>query len=436
MLASIFSLAVLSLLASSAAAQYTSTWGFCFTASSLPNSPYGPWSVATGGTLTVGAPYFYNNSGTPAASGGLRWAQNVMSASVTRTQYNRDGTVSTATLGLATAGVQGSDLVFFNSTPYTDWNGIAFAVQSSSDKPYSGSNTWIVYPNNFPVQAVELYYDLPAYNYPTEYHHDNQTNGAMVVQAGSAPSCKPAALPSSMQCAALTYQFCYQAYAAAANGQPAWQTSIQGTMLTKTSAAASSITGANGLYILSVTGTRMQSVSGGAATSVPIVGQTWHNSGGGDANEYTDDPLLSATAPFISSTNGFVLYTGSQFSYPNGSMEAINNGYALVNADPLGVSGSSVIEQQGPTPDWSAMAVSCSCSQMTCPLISSSANAAQSSGTTSGCNAQSQSMSGAQCTTSGSPTCSAPSGSSGAAQLTVSVATVLVAVAAVLALLL
>ena len=422
MLSSLFSFALvaLSLLVPSTVAQAT-TWGFCFKSSSLADSPYGPWSVATGGLLTVGPLFFFDNTNTSASGGGMRWAQTVTGATVSRTQLNRDGTTSTAQLVLGTVGVQGSDMLFFNSTPYTDWNGIAFQVQSSSDLPFSGatgSNSWIVYPNNFPTQQVELYYDLPAYNYPTEYHHDNQTNAVMTVQAGSAPDCTPNALPQAQQATALTYQFCYQAYAAAVGSVPAWQVAIQGTFLTKTAAATSAISGQTGLYILSVTGTRTQQ-AGTNTTSTPIVGQTWHNSGGGDANEYKDDPLLTSAAPYLVPGYGFVFYTGFLFAYPNGSVETVDNPYAKVNALPLAVTGSSVTERQGPTPDWSGFAVSCGCSQMTCPLITASSSAATSGVVNSSCSATSKSTSATTCSTSG--------GNNGAAHLTISAATLFVA---------
>ena len=117
MLARLISVAaVLVALGSSAVAQ-PSTWGFCFTSSSWSNSPYGPWSVATYGTLQLGPPFFFNSSGTPAPAGGMRNASQVMSANVQRRQLNRDGTVSTATLTLVASGVQGGDNLFFYTAP-------------------------------------------------------------------------------------------------------------------------------------------------------------------------------------------------------------------------------------------------------------------------------------------------------------------------------
>ena len=112
----LLSLVVLSVLAWSAVAQST-TYSFCFTSSSLPNSPYGPWSVATQGTLTLSAPFWFNVSGTPANAGGARYAQTVTAVTGSRTQLNRDGTTSSATLGLCATGVQGSDNQFYNNTP-------------------------------------------------------------------------------------------------------------------------------------------------------------------------------------------------------------------------------------------------------------------------------------------------------------------------------
>ena len=267
---------------------------------------------------------------------------------------------------------------------YTDWNGIAFQVQSSSDKPYSGSNSWIVYPNDFPTQQVELYYDLPTYTYPTEYHHDNQTNGVMTIQQGSAPSCTPAPITAALQSSVLTFQFCYQAYAAATASVPAWQVAIQGTFLTKTSTYTSPISSQTGLYILSVTGTRSQQ-AGSNSSSTPIVGQTWHNSGGGDGNEWNDDPLLMTSAPFLVPNYGLALYMGYLFGYANGTTETVDNYYAQVLVDPLGVSGTTVTERQGPTPDFSSFAVSCGCSLMTCPMITSSGSAATGSGVSTSC---------------------------------------------------
>ena len=246
------------------------------------------------------------------------------------------------------------------------------AVTSSDNSP-SGTTGWIVYPNNFPTQQVELYYDLPAYNYPTEYHHDNQTNAVMTVVAGSTvPSCNPTPITQSLQTSTLTYQFCYQAYQAASGSVPAWQVAIQGQMVTQNTLTRSNISGQTGFYILSVSGTRYQSINSAATTSVPIVGQTWHNSGGGDANEFKDDPLLLQAAPHLVAGYGLVLYTGSLFMYPNGMNETVDNYYAKVDSDPLIVSGTSVVEQGASTPDWSAFQITCGSSSASCPLPSAS----------------------------------------------------------------
>ena len=426
---------VLSLLVSSTIAQYTTSWGICFTNTNKPGSPYGPWSVATSALLQVGAPFYFNDPvGTPASAGGLRWAQNVTSATGSRTQLNRDGTTSTATLTLGTKGVQGSDLLFFNNTPYTDWNGIVFQVVTSSDQPYPGSTSWIVYPNDFPTQQVELYYDLPVLKYPSEYHTDNSTNGNITIQAGGVvPNCVPAPITTALQPSALTYQFCYQAYSTSST--PAWQVAISGTFLTQPAYSTSTISGQCGLYILSVTGTRTQQIGTNASTSVNIVGQTFHNSGTTivDKNEYNDDPLLQPSSPFLVPNYGFVFYTDNQFTYPSGVAETINNAYAKVDADPLAVSGSSVTEQQGPTPTFSNFAVSCGCSgTLTCPLITSSSAAAVSGSASSSCNAVSQSTSYTTCSTTSSVssnssgTCT-PSSSNGATKSALSATTLLAA---------
>ena len=326
---------------------------------------------------------------------------------------------------------------------WLDWDGICFSVTSSSDRPFAGATNWIVYPNDFPTQQVEIYYDLPALSYPSEYHTDNSTNGVFSVQAGSAPSCVPTPIFSPLVPSALTYQFCYQAYSAAKDGVPAWQVAIQGTFLTNTSFTPSSISGQCGLFVYSVTGTRTQSV-GGTQSSVNIVGQTFHNSGTTivDKNEFNDDPLLQASAPYLTPGYGFVLYTDTHFTYPNGTAETIDNTFAKVTADPLWVGSlsSSVTEVQGPTPDWSGFAISCGCSVMSCPLITASGSAASSSPADTTCNAVSKSTSALTCSTSStvnttaSNTCSP---NSAAAHITaVGAATLLVALTTVLAIVL
>ena len=321
-------------------------------------------------------------------------------------------------------------LLFVKHLRWLDWDGICFSVTSSSDRPFSGSNNWIVYPNDFPTQQVEIYYDLPVLNYPSEYHTDNATNGVFTVQAGSAPTCTPAAITTPLVTSALTYQFCYQAYAAASGSVPAWQVAIQGTFLTNTTFGTSTISGQNGLFIYSVTGTRTQSV-GGTQSSVNVVGQTFHNSGTTivDKNEYNDDPLLTANSPYLVPGYGFVLYTDKQFTYPNGTAETIDNAYALVTADPLWVSTASgaVVEKQGPTPDWSGFAISCSCSTMTCPLITANSSAASSSSATTSCSAVSKSTSATTCS---------GSGGNGASHVAVGATTLIAAAAAAAAVML
>ena len=413
----ILSLALLfSILVHPIVSQSTLTFGFCFTDSSKAGSPYGPWSVATWGTLVVNASGYI--TAVDQHGGGGRYGYNVLSASMQRVQNNRDGTQSTATLGLCPIGTQGSDNILYNDTKptWTDWNGICFSVRTSSDSPVPGSSNWILFPNDFPTQQIEIYYDLPALTYPSEYHTDNSTNGLITItpNAVAPPTCTPAAISTPLVNSALTYQFCYQAYAAAQRSTPAWQVSIQGTFLTNTSVSVSTISGQSGLFIYQVTGTRTQLVAGGAPSSVHVVGQTWHNSGTtiADKNEYNDDPLLLANAPYLVPGYGLVLYTDKQFTYPNGSLSAVNNQYALVNADPLVVSGSSVVEQQSPTPDFSSFAVSCSCSQMTCPLITSSSAASTSTTASASCTAVSKSTTAATCTSGGS------GGGNGAARLT------------------
>ena len=116
MLASyILSLSLLfSLLVYPTIAQSTLTFGFCFTDSSKPGSPYGPWSVATWGTLVVNATGYVTTVST--SGGGGRYGYTVVSANAQRMQKNRDGTTSTATLGLCPVGLQGSDNVLYNNS--------------------------------------------------------------------------------------------------------------------------------------------------------------------------------------------------------------------------------------------------------------------------------------------------------------------------------
>ena len=110
---------LLSILVYPIVSQSTLTFGFCFTDSSKPGSPYGPWSVATWGTLVVNATGYI--TAVDQHGGGNRFGYNVMSANAQRLQYNRDGSQSTATLGLCTTGQQGSDNILYNnSVPTSD----------------------------------------------------------------------------------------------------------------------------------------------------------------------------------------------------------------------------------------------------------------------------------------------------------------------------
>ena len=117
MIASIVLAAIvaLSALVSPSVAQ-TSVYSFCFTSSSMANSPYGPWSVATTGQLTVNSTAYFVND-TASSGGGQRMAYDIKSASGTRTQLNRDGSTSTAQLGLCPTGTQGSDNRLFQAAP-------------------------------------------------------------------------------------------------------------------------------------------------------------------------------------------------------------------------------------------------------------------------------------------------------------------------------
>ena len=94
---------------------------FCYTATSSPTSPYGPWSVAIYGTVTV-------------TSG------NLTTGTATRTQTNWDNSTSVATLALAAVGSSGADNVLTSSSPFVDASGWLFAVVTSTD---SANNTWV-----------------------------------------------------------------------------------------------------------------------------------------------------------------------------------------------------------------------------------------------------------------------------------------------------
>ena len=85
----------------------------------------------------------------------------------------------------------------------------------------------------------------------------------MTVVSGSSITCTPAALPQATV-SYNTYQFCYQAYAAAAGGVPAWQVAIAGTIQTRT-CMQQDISGQTGYWILDLSGTRYQTVNGAGA---------------------------------------------------------------------------------------------------------------------------------------------------------------------------
>lgn len=303
-------------------------------------------------------------------------AYSILSANAARTQLNRDGTTSTATLGLCTTGIQGSDNVLYQSAPWTDWNGFCLSVLTSTDRPFSSATNWIVYPNNFPTQQVEIYYDLPTYTYPTEYHEDEQSNAQMTVvnSTGTMPTCTPALITTALQTSVLTYQFCYQAYAAAKGATQAWQVAIQGAFVTQSALTTSPSSNQPGLYILSVSGTRTQLLANGTQSVTPIAGQAFVRSGGGDGTELNADPYLIGSAPHITS-GGTILYMATPFTFPDGTVP-LDNSYARVNNDNLKASSGVVTEANGPAPDWSGMALSCSATPMTCPTIGSSASAA------------------------------------------------------------
>ena len=96
----------------------TTQFGFCFTNTNKPGSPYGPWSVATSGVLTVNSTLYFVTK-QPTTGGGQRYGYDVLSATGSRTQLNRDGSTSSATLGLCPNGKQGSDNVVYNSSSPT-----------------------------------------------------------------------------------------------------------------------------------------------------------------------------------------------------------------------------------------------------------------------------------------------------------------------------
>ena len=382
-------LAVLALLASllSVAAQ-TSTVNFCYTSSSYPNSPYGPWTIVVSGTLTINSTSFIPSlSLAPVTAGGGRPGNLVVAAAATRTQTNRDGSVSTATLNLCTAGVQGSDQIVYKSAPFTDWNGFCLNVTSASDLA-DGQPGWLVNPNGFPSRAIEIYHDLPSQSYPNIYHSDEPFNPYLNISASTiscvAPSTAPQTQPATTQ-----YSFCYQAYGTA-SGLP-WSSSIGGVIktLSTTGLTASSALGLTaatyGQYVLSATGTRLQQIGTNGSTTNPIVGLSWIHPGGLDGNDGLPDPYLLPSKPHLtgycptpsnsSATcfGGLVLYAANAFYFPN-NVETIDSYYAQVNAIDLRHVNGAIIEANSAAPTYSNFAVAAGSSAPSCPLITSSAS--------------------------------------------------------------
>jgi hypothetical protein len=200
-----------------AAAMGTAQLSFCYTSSSYANSPYGPWAIAINGTLTVtAASSIPSSSLAPAAAGGGRPAQTITSAVAQRYQLNANGALQTAQLSLCAAGVQGSDQLVYAAAPYTDWNGFCLQVVSASDLP-AGQQSWLVFPNGFPSQQIEIYYDLPSLSYPNIYHSDAPFNPQLTISSSSQPmACSLPSTAGSTPPATSSYAFCYQAYATAA----------------------------------------------------------------------------------------------------------------------------------------------------------------------------------------------------------------------------
>ena len=375
-----------------AAAPSTAQLSFCYTSSSYANSPYGPWAIAVNGTLTVtAATSIPSSSLAPASAGGGRPAQTILSAVAQRYQLNANGALQTAQLVLCAAGVQGSDQLVYASAPYTDWNGFCLQVVSASDMP-AGQSQWLLFPNGFPSQQIEIYYDLPSQNYPNIYHADAPFNPQLTISSSSQPlACSlPSTAPSTPP-ATSSYQFCYQAYATAQTAYGAWAVSIGGVMSTLsqpglTASSALGLTASSyGQYVLSLSGTRLQQVGGNASSSDPIVGLSWINPGGLDGNDGNPDPYLLPSAPHLSGSclgasspaacfGGLVLYAASPFVFPNG-VETIDSSYALVNAIYLRSVNGSVYEASGPTPSFSQLAVAAGTSAPACPLITAAASA-------------------------------------------------------------
>jgi hypothetical protein len=385
--------AALLLCSQPAAAQpSTLSLSFCYTSSSLANSPYGPWAIAVSGLLTVNATTLIPDSSlAPASAGGGRSAYSILSASATRTQLNANGALQTAQLSLCAAGVQGSDQLVYAAAPYTDWNGFCLQVVSASDLP-AGQQSWLVFPNGFPSQQIEIYYDLPSLSYPNIYHSDAPFNPQLTISSSSQPmACSLPSTAGSTPPATSSYAFCYQAYATAATASGAWAVSIGGVMTTLaqpalTASSALGLTASTyGQYVLSVSGSRLQQVGGNASSSDPIVGLSWINPGGLDGNDGNPDPFLLPAAPHLSGSclgasspaacfGGLVLYAAVPFVFPNG-VETIDSSYALVNAIYLRNVNGSVYEASGPTPSFSQLAVATGTAAPSCPLITASASA-------------------------------------------------------------
>ena len=247
-----------------------------------------------------------------------------------------------------------------------------------------------MYPNGFPSQQIEVYYDLPSENYPNLYHADNPFNPQLTVSASplicTAPSTAPQVAPATT-----TYQFCYQAYGTI--GATPWSSAIGGSMLVRSTpgltadSAAGYTAPAYGQYVLSVQGTRLQSNGSVTSPANPIVGVSWINPGGLDGNDGNPDSFLLSTVPHLAGScasgatpnqcfGGLVLYAATPFYFPN-NIEQIDSSYALVNAVDLRNVNGSVFEASGPVPTFSQLAVSplASGAAAACPLISTSGSA-------------------------------------------------------------
>ena len=373
-----------------AAGQQTSTVNFCYTSSSFPNSPYGPWTIVVQGTLTLNSTsYIPSLNLAPVSAGGGRPGNNILAASATRTQTNRDGSVSTAQLNLCTAGVQGSDQIVYKTVPFTDWNGFCLNVTSASDLA-DGQPGWLVFPNGFPSRSIEIYYDLPSQSYPNIYHGDEPFNPNLTVSASPLTCTAPSTAPQTSSPQSV-YGFCYQAYGTTTGSALPWSASIGGVLKTLstqglTASSALGFTSSTyGQYVLSATGTRLQQIGTNASTSNPIVGLSWIHPGGLDGNDGLPDPFLLASKPHLTGLcpnvssptcfGGLVLYAANPFFFPN-NVETIDSSYALVNAIDLRNVNGAIIESNSATPTFSQFAVAPSSgSAPACPLISSAAAA-------------------------------------------------------------